>query len=380
MNEPSETALAIVPRTPTAIVPSTFAEARELSEYLGKSGLLPAAMKGSPANIFAIVAAGAELGIPPMAATRMFYVDERTGIPKLYSEALGAIVASRRDVIEHLIPIEQAAEVATWEIKRRGQAPVRRTWTADMARKAGLIKPDSDKSSGWLGSPWCKYPHRMLSARARQECIRDVAPDLIGGIQTDADDEPISATAPETFARPEAPPPAPAAASRGKKTAQPDPVPAQSPPPAPAGNPQGTAVAAPVVAQEPAKPSPAPIVPPVSAAQPAQKDNAGTQPAPGPAPQAVAAYEASAARVAAASEPEAIDAEFVDVPAPAAPSADHPMIVEFRAALQAARSEDDLKKVRAKFAPWTRQGEGTKYADLFRAEYAARDAEITGQK
>jgi hypothetical protein len=53
----------------TVYAPQDLAQSQEVAETLAHSGLVPDALKGKPAAVWAILALGAELGLPgPMAA------------------------------------------------------------------------------------------------------------------------------------------------------------------------------------------------------------------------------------------------------------------------------------------------------------------------
>jgi hypothetical protein len=66
---------------------------------------------------------------------------------------------------------------ATCTTLRKGETePVSRTFTLDLAQKAGLLSRSS--------SPWKTYPDRMMQMRARAWCLRDTYADALMGIQS----------------------------------------------------------------------------------------------------------------------------------------------------------------------------------------------------
>ena len=336
----SDESAAIVQYThqPTAIIPRTFAEAKEMAEYLSASALVPAFCRKQPHAVFAMVAAGAEMGLAPMASLRALYVqvdrngNMRDGVPRMYSDAMVAVCLARPDLCEYFTLIESSDTRATWETKRRGSAPVRRTWDTDRAKKAGLL--------GNPG-PWSAHQPRMLSARAKGELAKDVYPDLVGGFLTPEEDSEIADAAPlapSDFARPAA-------------------TPVVVEPPKPPAKAAKVPKAAPPVIDVPA----VEVAPPPPVVESA------------PAPAAVAHYDASAARVA-GGEVVIPDEDF-DEPTIGEPKT----MVDFRAALAAAKSRDELGNVRSLFVPWSNTAEGKPFADAMKRLFGERQAAIKGQ-
>ncbi len=172
----SETAIATVgqmtPAAPAAgevFMPRTMGEAWKLSETFHESGLLPRGVS-SPAAAFTIIATGAELGLSPMASLRSIHIIE--GKPVLSAALIAGIVQRRPDLCEGFALVESSETIATYETTRRGQTPVRMSFTIEQAQRAGLTGKDI----------WRKYPHAMLRARASAELARAVYPDVVGGL------------------------------------------------------------------------------------------------------------------------------------------------------------------------------------------------------
>ena len=154
----------------TVISPRTLEEASTLSKQLSKAKTLPDALKQSEADILAIVLTGAELGLAPMQAIRGIQIIK--GRPTLSSDAMGALVKSRRDVCEYLMLQHSDAQLAKYVTKRAGDPrPVEMSFSAEDASRAGL-----------RGDNWTKYPAAMLRARALSSICRAVYPDLILGV------------------------------------------------------------------------------------------------------------------------------------------------------------------------------------------------------
>lgn len=171
----SETAIATVgqmtaaPTTGEVFAPRTMAEAWKLAQTFHASGLLPRGI-ASPEAAFTIIATGAELGLSPMASLRSIHVIE--GKPVLSAALIAGIVQRRPDLCEGFALVESSDTIATYETTRRGQAPVRMSFTIEQAQRARLTDKDN----------WKKYPHAMLRARASAELARAVYPDVVGGL------------------------------------------------------------------------------------------------------------------------------------------------------------------------------------------------------
>ena len=157
------------PTSPDVFTPRTMAEAWKLAETFHASGLLPRGVN-SPAAAFTIIATGAELGLSPMASLRSIHVIE--GKPVLSAALIAGIVQRRPDLCEGFALVESTETIATYETKRRGQEPVRMSFTIEQAQRARLTDKDN----------WKKYPHAMLRARASAELARAVYPDVVGGL------------------------------------------------------------------------------------------------------------------------------------------------------------------------------------------------------
>lgn len=160
-----------------ALIPRTFEEVSEVAAHLARSKIgLPPSLIGREPEIFMIICAGRELGMAPMAALRSFHlieVQNQPVIPRLSADAMVAVVRSRKEICRYVRKVEDTPERCTWETWRVGDdEPVRSTWTLQQQR-----------AIGWKQySNWDKYPQRMLSARAKSFLMRDVYPDVLGGM------------------------------------------------------------------------------------------------------------------------------------------------------------------------------------------------------
>lgn len=210
----------------------------ELAGIVGDSAFVPKSYQdaGGAAAIAAAVLTGREIGIGPMTALAHFAVIN--GRPAMSSQLMRAL--AYRD--GHRIHIKEATgATCTVEGERADGTFDEVTWTADMARAAGLT-----------GKPvWKSYPRAMLVARATGELCRRLFPDAIGGMTltieeaTDLDGTELpTKRATRTMRRATIePPPAPAAGGppagptpSTRVTPPAPPLPDTPPPPAPPQN------------------------------------------------------------------------------------------------------------------------------------------------
>jgi hypothetical protein len=151
-----------------AIIPRTVEEVGSLAARFAKSALLPPDLRGKEADVFVTIMAGAELGLPPMAALRGIFIVK--GRPVLSADAMVGVVLGR-GVAKYFSCVEEIPTTVTYETHREGAPhPQRCTWTLDDAKRAGLD-----------GDNWRKYPRAMLKARCKAALARDVYPDVLAG-------------------------------------------------------------------------------------------------------------------------------------------------------------------------------------------------------
>lgn len=344
--------------TSLAIIPHSFDETKALAEYLANASIVPAHSRKQPHNALAMIMAGQEIGLAPMAALRAFHVIE--GVPRLTADAMHAVVLMRPGIVEYMHPVENQPERVVWAAKRRGPSAVEIRVTWDKARATLLGK--------WGNGNWRTNGQQMLNARAKAELARLVAPDIVGGFYAIEEDEPIAdlGGGVTVFAKP----PEDAQAAKG--------APAGVATPAPADKPKTSRKSTTAAAATSSTPA-------ANQAEPKTDPPASS----GPAAEARASYEASvervraedAARAAAAAGPakadEIEDAEIVEEPAkpdedvgfdeePAGAAGDPPEVVAFFTKLAACKSADDLKRLRAETLPWAQSDAGRPYFDRIR--------------
>jgi hypothetical protein len=153
----------------TIISPRTLAEAKELASTLSAARSIPEALQKSPADVLAIVMAGAELGLAPMQSIRGIVLIK--GRPTLSADAMGALTKSS-PLCTYLQCTESTAKVATFKTHRKGDPePTTLSFTIEEAQAAGLT-----------GDNWKKFPKAMLRARAQSAICRLVYSDLMLGV------------------------------------------------------------------------------------------------------------------------------------------------------------------------------------------------------
>lgn len=156
---------------PGAIIPSTFAEAQAMCAAIAISDLVPKRYKDKPQDMIVVVMSGSEVGMPPMAALRLYHVIE--GVPRLSAEGLRAVVLAHPSC-EFLEPREMSETRCTWAAKRRGRPEVTATWSIERARRALLADKDM----------WRKYPEDQMNARASAQLCRLIWPEICAGMIT----------------------------------------------------------------------------------------------------------------------------------------------------------------------------------------------------
>jgi len=162
-----------------------------LSERLVDSGLLPDSVK-SPGAALAIILAGSELGLPPMASLRLVHVVK------------GRVVL---DSGAQLALLHRAGFSSTWktttsdkatlELKHEDGVPQSISYTIEDAKRAGLAGKDN----------WRKHPAAMLRARCVSAAAKAIAPEVLAGVYTpDEAEEAWPDSAPAVVVEPSDPP------------------------------------------------------------------------------------------------------------------------------------------------------------------------------
>ena len=149
--------------------PENVNEALELAKALAPSSLLPAHLRGKPADVLVVVLTGRELGLSPMQSIRGMYVVN--GKAAISADLMVGLAVSKPQC-RYFRLIESTGTTATYETLREGSEPVRLSFTLAQAKTAGLL----------TNATWAKYPDAMLRARASSALARAVYPDLLAGV------------------------------------------------------------------------------------------------------------------------------------------------------------------------------------------------------
>jgi hypothetical protein len=165
-----------------AYEPRSFDEAMRLATVFAASGLLGEVRNEAAALL--VMATGAELGISATTALRSIYIVK--GKPMMSSDLMVGLCIKRKDVCEYFICTESTDTQATYQTKRVGVAnAITHTFTMADAQRARL--------AGGGESMYAKYPKTMLRHRAAAELARQVYPDIVLGLYSDAEKDDIEA-------------------------------------------------------------------------------------------------------------------------------------------------------------------------------------------
>lgn len=176
----ASTELTTMTRGLTRLEDSLFAPDKSehyenLAIKLSSCQVVPKQYIGKPTDLFVAMAMGYQLGMPVEQAIQDIAVIN--GRPCVWGDGLLAIVMNHPefdDIIEEPIMKGDTVTGYSCTVKRRNKSDYTKTFTLDMAKKAGLLgKP----------GPWSQYTERMLQMRARGFALRDRFPDALRGIK-----------------------------------------------------------------------------------------------------------------------------------------------------------------------------------------------------
>ena len=140
------------------------------TDTLAKSSLVPYALRGKPADIFAILVMGQEIGVPPMQSLNSISVIQ--GKPTMGAQLLLALCRSKvKDFSLSIEVLSTGQDASIKAIGKRGEDSFTTTWDMNRAAMMGLIGKDNYK----------KQPETMLKWRAVSEVCRTLCPDAIAG-------------------------------------------------------------------------------------------------------------------------------------------------------------------------------------------------------
>ncbi|TCZ61156.1 recombinase family protein [Roseicella aquatilis] len=160
--------------------PSTLTEMMHLAEVLAQSAMVPKDYRGRAADILGALLWGQEVGLGPLQALQGIAVVN--GRPAIWGDAALALVRAHPACVSIREGVEgEGDDQHGWcEVERRGQPPVRRTFSVADAKRARLWGKTGPNGP----TPWVTYPARMLMLRARGFAIRDAFPDALRGVIT----------------------------------------------------------------------------------------------------------------------------------------------------------------------------------------------------
>lgn len=132
------------------------------------------ALRGKPEEVTAVILAGNELGLKPMAALKAFDIIQ--GTPALRAHAMRGLLQSKGHKIQlvesddkHCVMRGRRADEEDWQEV---------TWTIPRAALLGLVNKNE----------WKKQPQTMLVARATGELCRLVASDVLHAVPYTAEE------------------------------------------------------------------------------------------------------------------------------------------------------------------------------------------------
>jgi len=163
-------------KTTFDLTPTTLQEAMDQAHMLAGSAIIPKQFQNKPQDILVAVQMGLEVGLKPLQALKNIAVIN--GTPTIWGDAAIAIVRksplceSIVETIDYRKIGDRDILVATCTVKRRGEEPQTRIFDQIDAETAKL----------WGRNVWASYPKRMLQMRARGFALRDVFPDVLGGL------------------------------------------------------------------------------------------------------------------------------------------------------------------------------------------------------
>jgi hypothetical protein len=120
----------------TPFAPQGLEQAMRLAEVLSKSGLLPDALRGKPADVLVTLITGHELGLSPMQSVRGLHVVQGKAV--MSADLTVGLVLRRRDVCEFFRLVKSDDKIAEYQTKRVGSEPVTMAYTIAQASTAGL--------------------------------------------------------------------------------------------------------------------------------------------------------------------------------------------------------------------------------------------------
>lgn len=157
--------------------PKNLDELIKLSTIMARSGIVPAAMKDKPEDVFVAIGMGIECGLSPFQAVQAVAVVN--GRPTIWGDHAKALIDNEANLVsfEEWGQDEAFKNESGWckIVKKIGDtlAVTERRFTVEEAKKAGLWSK---------AGVWQNYPGRMLQMRARAFAMRDAFPGALKGL------------------------------------------------------------------------------------------------------------------------------------------------------------------------------------------------------
>lgn len=177
-------------REPVPFSPSNFDDGWRQAQALARSPLIPSGLKAgsheeTTANVMMVLMWGRELGVSPVQSLYNIHIIK--GRPAVAAALKVGLVKQSPECL-YFQCIESTAERAVWETHRRGNAkPTRIPFTADDARKAGLLGRPTRSGED---DNWTKWTATMLRWRAGAMLADAEYPDVTRGLGTTDDAQP----------------------------------------------------------------------------------------------------------------------------------------------------------------------------------------------
>jgi len=158
-------------------VPKDINELITLSTIMARSGIVPAAMRDKPEDVFVAIGMGIECGLSPFQAVQAVAIVNGRAV--IWGDHAKGLVDKEPSLVsfEEWGQDEALKNESGWckIVKKMGDtlAVTERRFTVEEAKKAGL----------WAkAGVWQNYPGRMLQMRARAFAMRDAFPGALKGL------------------------------------------------------------------------------------------------------------------------------------------------------------------------------------------------------
>jgi hypothetical protein len=163
----------------TALQINNFSELMQAADFLSKSQLIPASIRGKPADVAIILQTGLEVGIPPMQALNgidviqgKIAISPQLGLALVRSRVPNALITTEADKATMTVKVTMARD------KNDPSTAYTAVWDMARAQKMGLTGKDN----------YQKQPLTMLQWRATMDALRMVFPDVLKGLAYSPDE------------------------------------------------------------------------------------------------------------------------------------------------------------------------------------------------